>query len=322
MRSIAATEELLRLRRRKPRLPLSAEEPRAIAMTSWLAARAIAAGVLALALAAAVAGAPASGGAPPAAHRALARVLRRGGGAAAPGDIAGALARAGPAAVGWVESASGASLLHHALAGLHAVAEARAISVGGGGGSSSSGDGGGDDDGDDGVALIRALVAAGAPPDAGCPLSHALSYRQLPAAAALVAAMSPTGVAGCVREVDAHGDTLLHAVASSRAAGFARHVAAAAASAPAGTTAAAAGRALRGVAGALGLTCVPAAPTRAAVSACLGAGDVALVLAAASGAGVPVDEALLEATDGAGLTPLLRTCQQVRCPRVPCCVIC
>ena len=244
---------------------------------------------------------------------ALARLLRRGG--VWPDALAPALASlGGGAAVARVDPTSRLTLLHDALAGLHAATEAGPVKAEGQRrrrGSSSSRD-------DGGVALLNVLLAAGADPDAECPVTHALSYRQLRAARALLAAMSPAGLRGCVTERDAHEDTLLHAVVSSRAAGLARHVAATLAAEAAGeegTRAAstAVGDALRRDAAALGLSCVPRRPSFVDVSGCLGADDVGMVLDAATGAGVDVTE-LLEARDAVGLTPLLRACQQGNAP--------
>jgi hypothetical protein len=248
---------------------------------------------------------------------AVARLLRRGG--TAHEELAralSALSALGPAAVAAVDHASRRTLLHDALAGLHAEREAGPIMVGvaarGKEGAVAAAARRSTNEGDGGVALVRALLAAGADPDAECPVTHALSYRQLPVARALFEAMSPRGVRACVAERDAHDDKLLHAVVSSRAAGIARHVSATIAAAAAGegtAAAAAADDALSRDAAALGLACVPRRPRFGDVAACLGAGDVGLLLFAAAGAGVDIRD-MMEARDAIGLTPLLRACAQ------------
>ena len=73
-------------------------------------------------------------------------------------------------------------------------------------------------------AILRLLLRAGPAAAGNCPLFDAVHWRLLDSMRMLLRAMSPVKLHECLTEVDAYGQTLLHAASGAKASGIARRL--------------------------------------------------------------------------------------------------
>ena len=72
--------------------------------------------------------------------------------------------------------------------------------------------------------LLRTLLRAGGPSRRWCPVVDAVHYRLVQSLRILLKACSPSALRECLMEVDAYGQTVLHAASAAKAPGIARRV--------------------------------------------------------------------------------------------------